>query len=152
MNDDDAARLLLAAQFTLLGLLALPDRSRRRGRPRRWQRVTGGILVLAGGALTGTGALALGPDLRPLPTPRPGVRLRRGGPYQWTRHPIYSGLLLGAAGRALASGGRRHVAAAAALAGVFGVKAHLEEKLLGAVVDYESYAQAVPRWGLRRRN
>jgi len=145
--DDVETRLLLAAQATALGLLALPARSRVGLPARPLCRAGGAALLAGGGALALAGALALGADLRPLPHPRPGARLRTGGPYRLTRHPIYAGLLLAAAGRAAHSASPRHAAAAAALAAVLNRKAKIEEKLLSAVVDYEPYARRVPRWG-----
>jgi protein-S-isoprenylcysteine O-methyltransferase Ste14 len=57
--------------------------------------VTGGIIVLAG-------ALQLGEALTPLPHPRDGARLREEGIYRYMRHPIYSGLIVGSFGWALA--------------------------------------------------
>lgn len=58
--------------------------------------VTGGIIVLAG-------ALQLGEALTPLPHPRDGARLREEGIYRYMRHPIYSGLIVGSFGWALAA-------------------------------------------------
>ena len=57
--------------------------------------VMGGIIVLAG-------ALQLGEALTPLPHPRDGARLREEGIYRYMRHPIYSGLIVGSFGWALA--------------------------------------------------
>src|SRR5699024_2562237 len=127
---------LLAGQFTALGLLALPDRARR-GR-RTVGRLAGWGLVAGGGVLAAAGALARGPDLRPLPLPRRGVTLRTSGPYALTRHPIYAGILLAAAGGALATGGRRDAVAPLGLAAVLHTKAGFEERLLGDVVNYAS--------------
>lgn len=149
MDQATIVRLLLTGQFTALSALALPDRSARI--PSRFRRLLGWALIIAGGALSAAGAMSLGPDLRPSPVPAPGTRLRTTGPYAISRHPIYTGLIAAAMGRALASGGRRHRVAAACLTGLLYVKVGYEERLLGDVVDYAPYAAAVPRWGARRR-
>lgn len=151
MGNDALARTLLGGQFVALGLLALPDSPRSKKVPGRFRKALGWGCIAAGGALSAAGARALGPDLTPLPIPRPGVRLRNEGPYAFTRHPIYAGILLAAIGRSIASGGRRHMIATASLAVILQLKAGFEERLLTDVVDYRSYQVRVPRWvGLRR--
>jgi protein-S-isoprenylcysteine O-methyltransferase Ste14 len=57
-------------------------------------------------------------------------KLIRSGPYAYMRHPIYSGVLLGVAGTALARGEWRGVIAFAVLLANYTVKAKKEERLL----------------------
>ena len=80
-----------------------------------------------------------------------GHQLIRSGPYAWVRHPIYSGLLLGAMGTGLVLGEVRGVLAIILLWYAFSVKRRMEEvfmrKTFGA--DYEAYTAStgalVPR-------
>jgi len=55
-------------------------------------------MMLAGGALAAGGLLKLGNSLTALPYPKDGSQLVDEGPYAIVRHPIYSGLILGAFG------------------------------------------------------
>lgn len=57
-------------------------------------------------------------------------QLIRSGPYARLRHPIYSGVLLGVAGTALAVGEWRAVLALAIMLVNYAVKARREEKIL----------------------
>lgn len=138
---------LVAAQLVLLLALLLPgDGASSRGR-----RVIGGVLLAAGGGLALLGAGTLWPALTPSPLPVPGAPLRTIGPYGWVRHPIYAGLTLAAAGRALATGVPRHRAAAVALAVLLRGKARYEERqLTDAVPQYAAYAARTPAWWPRR--
>lgn len=104
-----------------------------------------GLMLMGGGAaLALAGARALGPALTPRPTPRDGAGVRDDGPYRVVRHPVYSGVLAGTAGWALA---RRPAALlpVAALAGLLHAKALLEERLLEAAdPGYAAYRERVP--------
>ena len=68
------------------------------------RRIVGGALLAAGGLLFLASAFRLGKHLTPLPEPTPGARLITGGVYARVRHPMYSALLLLAAGNALILG------------------------------------------------
>ena len=57
-------------------------------------------------------------------------RLIRSGPYAYLRHPIYSGVLLGVAGTALAIGMVRGGAAFCLLLSSYATKARKEERVL----------------------
>jgi protein-S-isoprenylcysteine O-methyltransferase Ste14 len=59
-------------------------------------------------------------------------RLIRSGPYAYLRHPIYSGVLLGVAGTALAVGMVRGIAAFLLLLSSYAIKARKEERALVA--------------------
>jgi protein-S-isoprenylcysteine O-methyltransferase Ste14 len=57
-------------------------------------------------------------------------QLIRSGPYAVLRHPIYSGVLLGIAGSALAIGQWRGIVALAVMAANYWIKARREERML----------------------
>jgi len=83
--------------------------------------------------------------------------LIQGGPYRFTRHPIYSGILAGFAGTVLALGVWRGLAALVLLAGAFLRKIVAEERLLATRFpdQYARYRAAVPKllaWPRRRRH
>ncbi len=59
-------------------------------------------------------------------------QLIRNGPYAYVRHPIYSGVLLGIAGTALAIGEWRGVVALAVLGINYSAKAKREERILAS--------------------
>jgi protein-S-isoprenylcysteine O-methyltransferase Ste14 len=73
--------------------------------------------------------------------------LIRSGPYAIVRHPIYSGLLLGIMGTALALGEVRGLAALALAFAAWFTKARREERFLVEQFDgaYVSYRQKVKR-------
>jgi len=79
-------------------------------------------------------------------------RLIRSGPYAHLRHPIYSGVLLGIAGTALAIGEWRGLLALAVLGTNYFMKARQEERILAAqfgetFAEYRRHAGFVlPRW------
>jgi protein-S-isoprenylcysteine O-methyltransferase Ste14 len=99
--------------------------------------VTGGIIVLAG-------ALQLGEALTPLPHPRDGARLREEGIYRYMRHPIYSGLIVGSFGWALAWQSPWGIAYVVLVFLFFDRKAAREERWLRArYPGYDGYAQRV---------
>jgi protein-S-isoprenylcysteine O-methyltransferase Ste14 len=68
-------------------------------------------------------------------------RLIRSGPYRWVRHPIYTGMLLGALGRAFTIGEWRGVVAVALILVAHSLKAKREEFLLSQEFgeEYASY-------------
>jgi protein-S-isoprenylcysteine O-methyltransferase Ste14 len=136
------AAAAVAGQGLLIGALMVPA---RRDRPRR--------VVLAGRVLSALGAVGLvgsarglGRALTPSPIPVDGAVLRTDGPYAVVRHPIYSFLLLVAAGRLLSCGARR-AWAALALTVLIGAKARWEERLLTErFPGYRAYADRTPRF------
>jgi len=80
-------------------------------------------------------------------------QLVRSGPYAYLRHPIYSGVLLGVAGTALAVGMVRGLAAFLLLFGSYAIKARKEERVLAdkfgdAFREYQRNAGFLfPRFG-----
>ncbi len=76
-------------------------------------------------------------------TLKEGHRLIRSGPYAYVRHPIYTGMLLGAAGTALVIGEWRGILAVVLLLAAHSRKALREESLLTTEFgdEYASYRQ-----------
>jgi protein-S-isoprenylcysteine O-methyltransferase Ste14 len=145
------ALLLVLAQAILLAVLtALPRRT-------HWPvpvilRRAGYLGIAAGGCLAAAGAASLDRGLTALPLPNDRAQLRTGGLYRWVRHPIYSGLLIGAAARAAVSGNRWALVAFAALAGLLTGKSRFEERHLRAhFPGYDEYAAHTPRFIPRLR-
>jgi protein-S-isoprenylcysteine O-methyltransferase Ste14 len=103
---------------------------------RRW---IGLALFVAGLALGGWSRHALGRSFTPFPRPVAGGAQTSHGPYRWVRHPIYSGIVLSAAGWALAWQSWAGAAMAAVLFVFFGLKARREEAWLGEA--YPGYAE-----------
>lgn len=136
---------LVVTQFALLATLASELRHARGTRAR--QRATGLCVAAAGACAAVVAARTLGRSLRAHPAPAATSTLRTDGPYRFARHPIYSGLLLGACGVALAAGTVRALATLCALAALLSVKARFEERLLVARFPaYGAYAQRTPRF------
>ena len=147
------ARLLVVAQFALIGLLVvLPGRDDWPVPP--WLAVTcavGAVVGVVGMVLGGT---ALGRGLTAVPLPNEHAQLRTGGLYRIVRHPIYTGLLLTMGSLTVASGSVPRLVAFAVLLGLITGKARWEEgHLARRFAGYPAYAartpRFVPRW--RRR-
>ena len=132
------SRLLVAGQLALLAGLAATA-----ARPGPWA----GGLVVAGGAL-GLWALAAMPlrQMRVVPEVHPRGRLVRSGPDRLVRHPMYSAVLLVAAGMLATDPAPFRLAMGIALAAVLAAKLVREEKLLRAAYpDYAAYQAATWR-------
>jgi protein-S-isoprenylcysteine O-methyltransferase Ste14 len=135
---------LVAAQLVLLAATAVTAATVR-GRLPAPARIAGVALLAAGAGLAVAGAARLGPDLTPLPEPRPGAPLLEDVIFGRVRHPIYGGFMLAAAGAALA-GAPAAAVPAAALAVVLRRKAVIEERALRAAhPGYDAYAARVRR-------
>ena len=142
----------VVGQFILLGLMALAPFARLGG---AWPeplglaaRVAGGLLLLAGGGLALAGLLHLGVDnLSALPHPKDEAQLVEGGIYGLARHPIYGGLVAGAAGWGLLTHSLLALALTAALWAWFELKARHEEAGLRAkFAAYAAYAHRVRKF------
>ena len=126
------SRLLVAGQLVLLAGLAATA-----AWPGPWEF---GI-ILAGGIL-GLWALAAMPvrQLRVVPETHPRGHLVRSGPYRWIRHPMYSAVLLVAAGALATDPAPLRIALLIALAVLLVAKLVREERLLcAAYSDYAAY-------------
>lgn len=138
----------VVAQFALIALLLLAP---RRGPvwPRRLAIISrlAGLPLLGGGGWLAARAFGnLGPNLTPLPRPKPGGHLVRDGVYGIVRHPIYSGLTLASLGLALLTASTSRLTVAAAIVAFFNAKADREERwLLDQYPGYAAYRDEVPK-------
>jgi protein-S-isoprenylcysteine O-methyltransferase Ste14 len=106
--------------------------------------LAGAPLIVAGGALGAVGLLNLGRNLTPLPHPKDDATLVQSGAYAIVRHPIYSGLILGALGWALVVASWLTLAYAVILFMFFDIKSRREERwLAGKFADYAAYQRRV---------
>jgi protein-S-isoprenylcysteine O-methyltransferase Ste14 len=134
-----AIQIVLFAAIGLAGL-ALPGDGRGTGATlvaiAGWALVgSGGVLVLAGLA-----GLQGGAALTAVPHPRDEAKLVERGAYRLVRHPIYGGLVIAAAGWALARGSTAAFAGAAALLVFFDLKRRREEAWLDErFAEYAAY-------------
>ncbi len=79
--------------------------------------------------------------------PKPAAGLVADGLYRYTRHPIYTGLLLYGAGSALVTGHPVVPVAAVGLLALLMAKARWEESMLiRSTPDYLEYAQQTGRF------
>jgi protein-S-isoprenylcysteine O-methyltransferase Ste14 len=150
--DRTTARLLVAGQFVLVGLLmVLPRRTDWPVPPA--VRVGADLVSLSGLALAGVAAGTLGRGLTPMPLPNQHARLRTRGLYRHVRHPIYSGLLLFGAAHTAGSGSIHQVGVLAMLTGLLSGKARWEEaRLRPEFPDYTEYALTTPKFIPRLRS
>ena len=138
-----AAQLaLIAVVFlgpqTLTGLPAWPAPLARIG------LFLGCALMLAGSSLFLAGLFRLGPNLTPLPRPKPDATLVQTGPYRLVRHPIYAGGIALAYGWALFVQGWLTLVYATVLLIFLDVKSAREERWLTAKFpDYPDYQRRV---------
>jgi protein-S-isoprenylcysteine O-methyltransferase Ste14 len=104
---------------------------------RWWLKGAGVLLAFAGAFVIAKAARALGRGFTPFPKPTDMGELADAGPYAVVRHPVYSGGILFATGISLALSPWA-LAATAALALVWALKARVEERFLAA--RYPGYA------------
>lgn len=141
----------VVAQVGLFALVALGPRTLPgfpawSGMPALAGTVFGPVLMLAGAALSVAGLFHLGPNLTPLPYPKDCSELVDTGAYSIVRHPIYSGLILGAFGWGLSIHGGLTLLWALALFVFFDVKSRLEERWLAEkFADYPAYRARVKK-------
>ncbi len=95
--------------------------------------------IAVGGFVAMRGVWDLRRSLSPFPRPIAGAPLVESGAYRLIRHPIYSGLVLGAIGWGLVTGSIVVVAAAGLLFLLFAGKSRREEVWLAA--EHPAYSQ-----------
>jgi protein-S-isoprenylcysteine O-methyltransferase Ste14 len=110
-------------------------------------RALGVLVVVLGAVLAGRSVLLLAGRGRPRRGPRPPFVL--AGPYLRLRNPLFAGVVLVAAGAALACSSWAGVGAAAAIAAaahawVVGVEEPRLQARFGPA--YGAYRRSVPRW------
>jgi protein-S-isoprenylcysteine O-methyltransferase Ste14 len=127
-------------QFVLLALVAVAGLAGPAwdGAARVVTSILGVTLGAAGLLLALRGLLDLRDALTPLPHPRDDAVLVDTGAYRLVRHPIYGGIVLGAAGYGLVAASPLTIVGAAALLGFFRLKSAREEVWLEA--RYPDYA------------
>jgi protein-S-isoprenylcysteine O-methyltransferase Ste14 len=104
-------------------------------------------LVVVGMAFAWWARIHLGALWSGLIVRREGHRIVDTGPYALVRHPIYTGLILGAFALAAIKATPLSIIGASLIAVGFGVKAKVEERFLAAELgeaDYAAYRQRVP--------
>jgi protein-S-isoprenylcysteine O-methyltransferase Ste14 len=103
--------------------------------------------LLAATALTIWARLALGVMWSAAPTVKQEHKLRTGGPYAVTRHPIYTGLLGMMLGSLLLAGAGRWIVAFPVYLVLLEFKMRVEERLMLAEFpgDYPGYQRRVPQ-------
>lgn len=110
-----------------------------------WPSWVGLLLTFAGLLFAAWARIQLGRNWSATVTVKENHDLVTSGPYRFVRHPIYTGLLLGLAGLAVARAEWRGVLAVALAFGAFWRKLRIEERWMreqfGAV--YEDYARRV---------
>jgi protein-S-isoprenylcysteine O-methyltransferase Ste14 len=153
-----ASRLGHILPLVIAGLLiaapTLPGWLGQRFWPRSWMHYWIGVSVVAVGLGFAVWARrALGRNWSGTVTLKEEHELIRSGPYRWIRHPIYTGLVLGFVGTALARGEWRGVVAVLIVVAALWRKLRLEElwmrELFGAQYDdYRRHSWALIPWVL----
>jgi protein-S-isoprenylcysteine O-methyltransferase Ste14 len=113
----------------------------------RWVHVVGLAILLAATAFTLWARLALGTMWSAAPKVKQRHELRTDGPYNVTRHPIYTGIMGMLLGSVLLLNAGRWVLVLPVFLVLYEIKIHKEEQLLGAEFpdDYPRYRQRVPQ-------
>ena len=145
-SDVWTARLLVAGQFVLIGILVLlPGRNDWPVPPAL--KVACSVATIVGLAVMVIGATGLGRGMTATPLPNAHAQLRTGGLYRYARHPTYSGLLLTMASITVASGSGFRLLTLGVLILLLSVKARWEEtRLIQRFEGYADYAARTPRF------
>lgn len=106
----------------------------------------GAMVTLAGLGFAVWARIHLGRFWSGAITLKEGHRLIRSGPYQFVRNPIYTGIICGVAGTAIAIGKISGLVAVAIIFAVYSWKIRREEKLLAGEFgeEYAAYRREVP--------
>lgn len=140
----------VAVQTVLFALVALGPLSMASLRPdlSATARVVVGVIGLALGGigllLALAGLFGLGANLSVFPHPKDDATLVQSGAYGIVRHPIYSGLVIGAVGWALLTVSTITLLYAGVLFVFFDAKSRREERMLARkFAEYTAYQQRV---------
>jgi protein-S-isoprenylcysteine O-methyltransferase Ste14 len=112
-----------------------------------WVRLLGLAVLVVSTAFTLWARFSLGVMWSSAPIVKSGHRLRTGGPYRLTRHPIYTGLLGMLLGSTLLDGVGPWVVAVPIALILLEVKIRMEERLMLATfpAEYAAYRERVPQ-------
>lgn len=141
----------VVVQFLLLGLTvfgpaSLPGWPAWSGVWRTLTIVVGLLLGGIGGLFILSGLFSLGSNLTAVPRPKEDAFMVVHGAYRFVRHPIYSGIILGALGLGFLRGGWLGLLYAFTLFIFFDIKSRREEAWLREkYADYADYQQRVPK-------
>ena len=137
---------LVAVQLALIAAIVLLPRRTDWPVP-AWLAVASTAATWVGIVLMVIAGLGLGRGRTATPIPNAHARLRTGGLYRLVRHPIYTGLLLFAAGEVVASGSVAVAIAGVLLLSLVTAKARWEEaRLRERFAGYDEYARRTPRF------
>ena len=155
MSDQGRGRLLVGAQFLLLGLIGFAPGDRL-WPGWGWLIALSASLLFCSAIILAFSFAHLGPALTANPVPKVDAPLQTGGAYSYVRHPIYTSVLTFGFGVAIYRGTWLSLFAFLALVLLLNFKARWEEKFLSAKHEgYSSYVNRVPRFFphlLPRRN
>jgi protein-S-isoprenylcysteine O-methyltransferase Ste14 len=108
--------------------------------------VVGIVAIVVGSGAAGRAIWDLRSSLSPFPRPIAGAPLVESGAYRLIRHPIYSGLVLGAIGWGLVTGSILAIGTAGLLFLLFAGKSRREEAWLVAIhPEYGAYRRRTKR-------
>jgi protein-S-isoprenylcysteine O-methyltransferase Ste14 len=108
--------------------------------PGLWYPALGTVLLALGLGCAVWGRRHLGRNWSPNVVVKEGHALVRTGPYRYVRHPIYTGILLGMLGMALAIGEWRGLVGVAAAVLSFAIKSRQEEgRMRETFAEYAEY-------------
>lgn len=113
----------------------------------RLGQVAGLLLALSGLLVILTAVYQIRKSLTPFPSPVTNGQLITTGLYRYIRHPIYSGIILAAAGYGLLAGDATKLIISGALWLLFYFKSKYEETMLMAFYDhYSQYRSRTSRF------
>ncbi|HSV00771.1 MAG TPA: isoprenylcysteine carboxylmethyltransferase family protein [Roseiarcus sp.] len=137
---------LLIAAYLLVAHVPLPFLNERFVPLAVWSATLGAALTFAGLAFAIWARFIIAGNWSSYVELKQDHELIVAGPYQWVRHPIYTGLLLAFIGSALAVGEWRGALAVAIVAASFWRKLRLEETVMRRQFGeaYARYAARVP--------
>lgn len=140
--------VFFVGQMVLILLVAFPPFQLDVGDAKFGDPLFGIATIALATVLLVQGTKNLGNSLTPFPKPRADNVLKTEGAYAVVRHPMYSGLIFGCFGTALATGDPTRTLFTMALAALLNAKAGKEETYLEAMHGadvYGAYAKEVPR-------
>ena len=146
MSDLGRGRVLVGAQFLLLGLIALGPGDRA-WRGSGWLTAISVSLLFGSAIVLVFSFVHLGPALTANPVPKEDAPLQTGGAYSYVRHPIYTSVLTFGFGVAIYRGAWISLFAVLALVLLLNFKARWEERFLKEKHEaYSAYMNRVPRF------